>query len=151
MSKLKQKVSVSQQKVLLNHLIETGFINQEDAEQMRISLVEENLFAGAKGRGKGKKLNFEGTDYTVYASAIKKALSGKKNANRTVTKELETFLELQKELYDSMFPLLVEAKEEGIVKAIAENRSSAKQALLAKIKNSAYQNFITKIEEMKEN
>ena len=50
-----------------------------------------------------------------------------------------------------MFPLLVEAKEEGIVKAIAENRSSAKQALLAKIKNSAYQNFITKIEEMKEN
>ena len=149
MSELKTKVSVSQQEALLKNMLESG-MSKEQVEKIRQGWMEDGLAAGGPGK-KEKALNFEGTDYTVYASAIKKAKSGKKDPNLTVTKELETFLELQKELYYSMFPLLVEAKEEGIVKAIAENQSSAKQALLAKIKNSAYQHFITKIEEMKEN
>ena len=142
------KVSVSQQKSILKELRESG-MSEKQVEDFRLSMVEKNLWSGITRDG--KKLEFDGTDYTVYSTSANKALSIDPNkANKTITPELSMFLELQKEIYSIAFSLLVEAKGEGIIRAIAENKTTAKDNLLDKIKTTAFQRFINKLEDMKE-
>ena len=143
------KVSVHQQKSILEELKNNG-MSDTQLENFRQSMVKQNLWSNITRDG--KKLEFDGTDYTVYFGSANKALSiDSRKANKTVTPELNMFLELQKEIYAIAFSLLVEAKGEGIIKAIAENKTTAKDNLLDKIKTTAFQRFINKLEEMKEN
>ena len=142
------KVSVNQQKSILQELKNTGMSNAQ-LENFRQSMVKQNLWSNISREG--KKLEFDGTDYTVYSTSANKALSiDPKKANKTITPELSMFLELQKEIYSIAFSLLVEAKGEGIIRAIAENKTTAKDNLLDKIKTTAFQRFINKLEDMKE-
>tara|TARA_B100001113_G_scaffold323005_1_gene293783 strand:+ start:431 stop:874 length:444 start_codon:yes stop_codon:yes gene_type:complete len=147
MSEKITKVSVLQQKSILKELRESG-MSEKQVEDFRLSMVEKNLWSGITRDG--KRLEFEGTDYTVYAHSTSKVCTvDSAKANKTVTPELDMFLELQKEIYGIAYSLLLEAKGEGIIKNIADNRSFAKADLLGKIKVEAYQRFINKIEEKK--